>query len=65
MAYSRIRFEIQNSATMTLVQPFIRTMILKHSDTQNLKHSDSAFDADDRESVVVLSASLLLMFLPL
>lgn len=35
------------------------------SDTQNLKHSDSAFDADDRESVVVLSASLLLMFLPL
>lgn len=30
-----------------------------------LIHSDSAFDADDRESVVVPSASLLLMFLPL
>lgn len=30
-----------------------------------LIHSDSDFDADDRESVVVLSASLLLMFLPL
>lgn len=40
-------------------------MILIHSDTQNLKHSDSAFDADDRESVVVPNASLLLMFLPL
>lgn len=31
-------------------------MILILSDPQNLKHSDSAFDADDRESVVVLSA---------
>lgn len=37
--------------------PFIRTMILIYS--------DSAFDPDDRESVVVLSASLLLMFLSL
>ena len=40
-------------------------MILIHSDTQNLKHSDSAFDADDRESVVGLSTSLLLTFLSL
>ena len=30
-----------------------------------LIHSDSDFDADDRESEVVLSASLLLIFLPL
>lgn len=38
-------------------------MILIHSDTSILEHSDSGFDADDRESVVVPSASLLLMFL--
>lgn len=40
-------------------------MTLIYSDTSILKHSDSDFDADDRESVVVLSASLLLVFLPL
>ena len=35
-------------------------MILKHLDTQNLKHSDSAFDADDWASVGVPRALLLL-----
>ena len=40
-------------------------MTLVHAAPSILEHSDSTFDADDRESVVVLSASLLLMFLPL
>lgn len=45
--------------------PFIRTMTLTHVATLILEHSDSAFDADVRESEVVPSASLLLMFLPI